>query len=280
LLAGARPERGGDLARIGAKAKYSAVPARRARRLVLPIVLGAIVLVAVAILVRASFDTDEPAEDRLGAGAKARSPATGPLPGASQLGVGNPADQSTPPAAALAQPGSVTGVAPSPRAPAPSPASGSAASAAPPGDPAAAASPTGVARPPASPPPGGGPGAPGRAPAARAGAAGSKEPPRGGTAAAHAATSNTPGGAGGAGGAKAGDQKLALADSARREAVWQRPPSSEDSTSRLVARFSASGPDRPAVRENRSGSCPWPLHKAAGPGRTSRRVHCPDPQAG
>ncbi|HET6145909.1 MAG TPA: PDZ domain-containing protein [Polyangia bacterium] len=217
----------------------------------LPVAICSVVLLAVAILVRASFDTDEPGQDRSASGwARRRAPE---------------AQASGKPGQAVGSPASATGQ--SPVRPGAAPAVGMAARLEPPragssglepalGGPATALAPGapagGAGRPGAPLFPGGGAraaGGPVRAgnlPGPRTALRGSalvaaKDAPRNGGAAGHAGTS-AGAGAGGAGGGRVTETKVALAgDPAKRDALWRRPLSEEDASSKLVARFAPSG---------------------------------------
>jgi hypothetical protein len=236
LFAGARRDGAGQLVRVGTKADDSPASSHRVRRFALPIGLGLIVVVAVAILVRASFDTEEPSPDRSASGPGHGALAAVPYFARPMKRIATPVVLAPARAAAPGPTG-----APSAGMVAAAPASGLQLLS--PGEP----------RPPSAPPSpsAGGPG-PGR-PAAHAGtvATATREGFRGG-AAGHGGGSPRNGagaaaaaGAGGASGGKAArpaDHKLALSgDAAKREAVWQRPPSEEDASSKLVARFASSG---------------------------------------
>jgi hypothetical protein len=200
-----------------------------------------VVVGALAILARASFDTEDPmlraqqaARRAAGHGSEDHAPERAVATAISKL------PRSAPPAA-----------------PAPGgPNRGGPGSAATPADPASAAA---VAQSPASPSaePAGEPNpAPAPAPAAasspRAHASRSSSSssssskdthPTGATgAAAKAAGKNGVTGAGGAPGTKKPDQKLALAgDLAKKDGAWQRPPFGEDANSRLVSHFTQAG---------------------------------------
>jgi hypothetical protein len=200
-----------------------------------------VVVGALAILARASFDTEDPmlraqqaAQRAAGHGSEDHAPERAVATAISKL------PRSAPPAA-----------------PAPGgPNRGGPGSAATPADPASAAA---VAQSPASPsaePAGELNPAPAPAPAAasspRAHASRSSSSssssskdthPTGATgAAAKAAGKNGVTGAGGAPGTKKPDQKLALAgDLAKKDGAWQRPPFGEDANSRLVSHFTQAG---------------------------------------
>jgi hypothetical protein len=90
-------------------------------------------------------------------------------------------------------------------------------------------------------PAGGGPGSRGGSHAGAAALA-SRDALRSGGAAGHAGSRATTLGTGGAGGGRATETKVALAvEAGKRDAVWRRPPSEEDPSSKLVARFAPSG---------------------------------------
>jgi hypothetical protein len=200
-----------------------------------------VVVGALAILARASFDTEDPM-------LRAQQ--------ASRRAAGHGSEDHAPERAVATAISKLPRSAP-PAAPAPGgPNRGGPGSAATPADPASAAA---VAQSPASPSaePAGEPNpAPAPAPAAasspRAHASRSSSSssssskdthPTGATgAAAKAAGKNGVTGAGGAPGTKKPDQKLALAgDLAKKDGAWQRPPFGEDANSRLVSHFTQAG---------------------------------------
>jgi hypothetical protein len=200
-----------------------------------------VVVGALAILARASFDTEDPmlraqqaarraadhgsedhAPERAVATAISKlprnAPPAAPAPGGPNRG--GPGSAATP-----ADPASAAAVAQSPASPSAEPA----------GEPTPAPAPAPAA---ASSP---------RAHASRSSSSSSSSSkdthPTGATgAAAKAAGKNGVTGAGGAPGTKKPDQKLALAgDLAKKDGAWQRPPFGEDANSRLVSHFTQAG---------------------------------------
>ena len=237
MFAGARRNGGGELVRIGAKADDSPAPRRRAARVVFPIAIGAVVLAAVIVLVRASFDTDEPGQARSALAARRASQASSSSSSSRvpAQAVGGPAAASRESAAGPASPQGAPAGAASPGAPA-----GGAATGAGPADSPAREVPPGEARSAAGPGPAGNP--PGSRSGLHPGAGlAGREAARAGGVAGRSGAASTTSGAGGGGGARAAEPKLALvAEPNRRDAPWRRPPE-EDASSKLVARFAPSG---------------------------------------
>jgi hypothetical protein len=206
--------------RIGARPPIPPSPMRR-RRWILLAAFGLVVVAAIAILVRASFDTDDPvlraqlaAKPIASAHPDERAPAA---PVAAPVVVSHPPPVVSQPAAPAAVDPLGPGPTEDPAAATPPPAA--------PATPVAAAVPassrTHVAHP------------------------SSKETP-------HASAVGAPGAkvaaadkvdfASGAAGAKKIDTKVAMAaDPVRRDSTWQRPPFGEDANSRLVAHFTVTG---------------------------------------
>jgi len=260
LLVGAHREGGSELVRIGARPPTPPTPARGRRWWLLLAVFGVVVVGALAILARASFDSDDPAANRAQV---ARRAAAAGSPGDDRARGAVAESAHNPPAAAPGEPNR-SGAVPVAELVAPS----SAASAAPEGatqsvttppsgaapTPTPTSTPTVAASTPA-------PAASGRAastasralrsqssPSATTSSNSSKETSRGGAAgssATNAAAKAGGGGTAGAGGVpgtKRPDTKLALAaDLAKKDGSWQRPPFGEDANSRLVSHFTQAG---------------------------------------
>jgi hypothetical protein len=204
------------LVRIETKTPDRPTPRRRKSRLVFPMVIGAVVVAAIAILARATFETDEPGQDR-------SSPS---------LGRNSSAADSDHKLAARAHDRVLRASPPGTGTPAPTPAIPSPFTA-----PAPAPAPLSPAI--ANQKSGGTGAAPARGNRSSAGRGAAAR----GTAAAGASTDKESGadGAGGVSGSRRAEQKVALVDSAKKDATWQRPPLGEDANSRLVARFTTSG---------------------------------------
>src|SRR5581483_2969215 len=217
LLVGAQGEGRSELVRIGPRPPTPPTPTRGKRRWILLAAFGVVVVAALAILARASFDTDDPvlraqqvarraagngsdehAPERRMAPASAPSARSAPAPAAPQ-----PANSATEPqATAEPSPALAVGAAPA-AAPAPSTHAHASRS------------------------------RETHAASATTGAAGAR-----GT----AAKDDDIDGAGGISGTKKPDQKMAMAvDLAKKDGTWQRPPFGEDANSRLVARFTPTG---------------------------------------
>jgi hypothetical protein len=206
------------------------------------------VVVALAILVRASFDSDDPtlraqqaARRSAGSGVEAperavaaaasesarNAPAAAPVAGAPNRGGSGSAAAPAEPGSSATEPdhGAAVSQAPAPASPESAPAAAA---------PAAAAASTPRAR------------------ASHPASSASKETPHAGAtatgaqgasgSATKAAGKDGVNGAGGAPGSKKPDSKLALAgDLAKKDGAWQRPPFGEDANSRLVAHFTQAG---------------------------------------
>jgi hypothetical protein len=244
LLVGAHREGGSELARIGPRPPTPPRPTRSRRWWILLAAFGVVVLGALAILARASFDTDDPtlraqqgarrsagneSEDRAAESAVAttaseparRAPAAEPAPAVSHR-------------EALA---GAMGSAVVPQSPPSPPAPASAATS----TPAPASNSNSQSN----------SGSSARTHASRSSSSSSKEAHPGATSsgaaspsgnAAKAAGKNNVDGAGGAPGTKKPDPKLALAaDLAKKDGAWQRPPFGEDANSRLVTHFTQAG---------------------------------------
>jgi hypothetical protein len=241
----ARPRQDGDdpLVRIGPKADASPVARHRLRRFLFPICIAVVVLGAVGILIRASFDTDEPTPGGLARRAGSRptvstwlaSPNTGAAPTSRESPVRAAAAPAPRPVAepsdtaagAVATGGSGPAGAPVPAAPlGPATAAGSDEARGSPGDASAVSAP--------------GPRSPAHAGSALAAgkdalrASGAVRRPGTPGSAAKPPAGPVPG--------PASETKLAVAaDASKRDAVWGRSPSAEDSSSKLVASFAPSG---------------------------------------
>jgi len=212
------------LVRLEARPPGSPVPVRRQRRFIVPAAFGAVVLIAVVVLIRASVDTDDSSSDKASDQASEKSSPRLPAPGQAQGptkdrakngGDRRPPAPAPPPVAAL--PAVVSDLPPGPDMVIPSGVEPVADAGAP------AAGPSGVS-------------------------ASGPHPAHPRTAGKEASRTDGTGGHGGGAvardgaGGRRGDQKVAVAgDANRREAVWQRTSSEADPNSKLVARFSASG---------------------------------------
>ncbi len=244
MLVGAQRDGGGELVRIGARPPTPPTPVRSKRWWILLAVFGVVVVGALAILVRASFDTDDPTANRAQAarrGAGAGSTAGDRMPGAVTEGA------RTAPAAASGEPKRGNAAPPAAELAAPTAASPSAEVSPPPAAPGAPASTsTSVSASPSVSTQA--PAASGHVASTTARARGSqKETPRGvsaGASGTNAAVKKGGSGLDGAGrvpGAKRPDTKLALAGDAGKKDGWQRPPFGEDANSRLVSHFTQAG---------------------------------------
>jgi hypothetical protein len=201
--------------RIGARPPTPPSPTR-SRRWIFLAAFGVVVVVAIGILVRASFDNDDPvlkaqqAARRLAGATGGEHPREGPA-------------------------ASTAALHPSPLAPAPVPAALDPLGPGPAEEPAAATVPPAAAAPSAA----AGAPASGRTHVARAS---SKETSHAGAAGVRGAKAADTAGGEGAAGAKKNDAKLAMAgDPAKKDGTWRRPPFGEDANSRLVEHFTQAG---------------------------------------
>jgi hypothetical protein len=207
-----------------------------------------VVLGALAILARASFDTEDPtlraqqATTRRSAdnGSQDRAPERAAAIAASEPARRAPAAEPAPGVShreAFVNPMGSAAVPQSPPSPAPAPASAAASTPAPASSSSSNSS--------------SGSGSSARTHASRSSSSSSKETHAGATSsgaagssgnAAKAAGKNGVDAAGGAPGTKKPDPKLALAaDLAKKDGAWQRPPFGEDANSRLVTHFTQAG---------------------------------------
>jgi len=255
LLVGAHRDGGGELARsIGPRPPTPPTPTRSRRWWILLAAFGAVILGALAILARASFDTDDPALRVQQAARRASGNGVeSPVPAGAGATASSIEPARSAPAAALApvaphpgRSGSVAALADKgasaavPQSPA-SPPSASATPASPSPAPPTPASPTPASAPAVA--------STSAAPSPRSHASHSSKDSHpsatsttGAAAASGTAAKPGAGGAGGAPGTKKPDQKLALAgDLGKKDGAWQRPPFGEDANSRLVAHFTPSG---------------------------------------
>ena len=215
MLVGAQREGGGELVRIGPRPPTPPTPTRSKRRWILLATFGVVVVVALAILARASFDTDDPAvraqrpaRRAAGIGSDDRPPERGLIGAVTESARPAPVPGVPPPAIAAAD-------LPSPPPPSPLLAVGS--------TPAAGASPSPRAH---------------HSSREARGATGAS------TSAAKSAGKEDADQAGDEPGddTKKPDQNMAMAgELAKKDGTWQRPPFGEDAKSRLVAHFTPTG---------------------------------------